>query len=115
MAEFTVGDEVAYRVGYGLGHWVTAKVERATPSGNLRLSNGWLITPNGTVKGRASHTCITLDVKPVTPRIRKEIAVRRARELIELGLRSGELSDDQILRMAAIVREAKKSEEVSDG
>ena len=115
MAEFRVGDEAAYRSGYGRGEWVTTKVERETPSGNLRLSNGWLITAHGRIKGRVGGVGSPFDVEPVTPEIRKAIAVRRAREWIELRLQSGELSDDQILRMAAIADERNEGKEVGDG
>jgi len=99
---YTVGDELAFSVGWGRGHWEIIPIERVTPSGRM-ICGRFTVNPNLTIRGRRSGAGGPWRAEPVTPEIREQC--RRYGLLTFLAsFNFSELSTDHLDRIRSEIK-----------
>lgn len=96
-----VGDEVALRGDrYSYYSWYIRKIVKITPTGRLNLEKGYVVMPNGVIRGTHST-----HIHPVTEEIRTFIWREWARGRISKELKVNELSDNNLNRILQVMKE----------
>lgn len=98
-----VGDELAFRSGYGKGQLQILRIERVTKSGRL-VCGEITCNPDLTVRGRGrGWSQMPRRGELVTDAIRREYQIQEAKSLIK-SIQAKRLTDSQVLELAAAVK-----------
>ena len=101
-----VGDELAFRVGYGHGRYVIHKVERITPTGRI-CAGPYTLEANLRVRGRQDYSS-PHEAERVTDKIRESIARREAIDLMVRMTKSHEgfnsTPTETLVKVASLLR-----------
>lgn len=90
---YAVGDQLAFKCGYGRGHWEIAKIEKITPSGRIKCGR-FTLNPDLSIRGDRGYSG-PYRGEPVTDKIKGEY--KRQRHLAFIARTSFEDLGDEVL------------------